>query len=1247
MAHSTLVGAVAKLVASTGGLVNILNEVDKPIEPDCANGVTAFSEASADDCFVVEAALHSCSDKGLGFLSSTDGFSDVAYAQILVHCTQAPDSPSDQHCLLSDQARNTLLKLIELGDPASASRRPAINFAKVLNGCSHCPLELLCRLHAAGLLQVEDYIALNVQNPQAIAYLSRSLFAACQLRERSQHAEFTFSVFTNALVGICYPELHSIGASKGVNKVCHAILETLVQRLLKANEDGQNLTCCNVLSPLLRNPVVNRLSIRNFALELFSSMLSYNPVHKVTQAMSDHHKWNYKSCSLWLLEMYQKVMSLLTAQEVTDQLSKALHSQEVNWYMLLMAVSVYLKFHHDTTGCLTGLIERLLKDAFESLDMESLVGAFLLARHTAQEAPHFFPPYASWFEKYFGFSDTTYAGSSKTFAFLMKFLVDMVPFEQAKYLKAHLQRPAYATVKCRLLFQDYAALAKTRLQDLEVSGHKGSTVSDDEEESIKLRSEVEKALDSFEDTGKVPRNIIEASIFRKPYFTGQFIPVLFEHRHFPERKEVVSKMVHALFQHGKISSAQYDNFVSASKKSEEGSTSEGDMDLALTPFESLLAQAKAAVEKKKDCEDAVLKVVAEIQKLCQCKDEQTSDTYCLEREEAPFKEISDFLHFVLNLCLEELPSWAEMVLLSLTSKVVTLRALGTFLWKLLISEEMSAPAAPFLSQCLLQISLATEGESFEVAVHGKTYSSIQEAVFSELPLSSRKERVFFSRIAVMYLSLAGKLAGVTLAPAYIPLTLLKKLRFVLRRSESGLFECQECRAAFQQCELSPIKDWLQSAKPTTLEWVKLESGISDNLNSLSPIALRRDYLELVSDSAGVRDMCFSILQVLVHRHPVVPNSAQLQILLQNLFLSSASALQGETMPIATRTLTQGFEISKGSADQAEESLRFFRIYCHLPPYCLLVNRADHCPSSESVALFKSLINKFLVLCTEEESPGLILHLFRCLLQSNLSQAHAISILEECPLLTQRLIPHWKSLSSVLALESKKFEEVFRWLALMGKLFSQAEKLLKGSVEAGKKLCATSKPWLQGSVLAQSINSLRSMPLHYSSLKPATQEATVQFLLVLCQKQAASLDNDLQKLLIQLLQANPRLCSSLDPANFEGTLFNKLLAPLEAFLCVLASFRLLVDVLEHHEARNSCCISTTLSIMAKIYKTNEDLLCSPHVPAMLQVEGTSTVISASARLLPVLKELPQDTLRLVPKATVVKCPAYVQQLINMI
>ncbi|CAN8000741.1 unnamed protein product [Ixodes pacificus] len=1007
-------------------------------------------------------------------------------------------------------------------------------------------------------------------------------------------------------------------------------------------------------------------------------MLSYNPVHKVTQAMSDHHKWNYKSCSLWLLEMYQKVMSLLTAQEVTDQLSKALHSQEVNWYMLLMAVSVYLKFHHDTTGCLTGLIEKLLKDAFESLDMDSLVGAFLLARHTAQEAPHFFPPYASWFEKYFGFSDTTYAGSSKTFAFLMKFLVDMVPFEQAKYLKAHLQRPAYATVKCRLLFQDYTALAKTRLQDLEVSGHKGSTVSDDdEEESIKLRSEVGKALDSFEATGKVPRNHISlfCSIFRKPYFTGQFIPVLFEHRHFPERKEVVSKMVHALFQHGKISSAQYDNFVSASKKSEEGSTSEGDMDLALTPFESLLVQAKAAVEKKKDCEDAVLKVVAEIQKLCQCKDEQTSDTYCLEQEEAPFKEISDFLHFVLNLCSEELPSWAEMVLLSLTSKTVTLRALGTFLWKLLISEEMSAPAAPFLSQCLLQISLATEGESFEVAVHGKTYSSIQEAVFSELPLSSHKERVSFSRIAVMYLNLAGKLAGVTLAPAYIPLTLLKKLRFVLRRSESGLFECQECCAAFQQCELSPIKDWLQSAKPTTLEWVELESGISDNLNSLSPIALRRDYLELVSDSAGVRDMCFSILQVLVHRHPVVPNSAQLQILLQNLFLSSASALQGETVPIATRTLTQGFEISKGSADQAEESLRFFRIYCHLPPYCLLVNRADDCPSSESVPLFTSLINKFLVLCTEEESPGLILHLFRCLLQSNLSRAHAISILEECPLLTQRLIPHWKSLSSVLALESKKFEEVFRWLALMGKLFSEAEKFLKGSVEAGKKLCATSKPWLQGSVLAQSINSLRSMPLHYSSLKPAvktffsflhlsrrgdamllttksmifcqTQETTVQFLLVLCQKQAASLDNDLQKLLVQLLQANPRLCSSLDPANFEGTLLNKLLAPLEAFLCVLASFRLLVDVLERHEARNSCCINTTLSIMAKIYKTNEDLLCSPDVPAVLQVEGTSTVISASARLLPVLKELPQNTLRLVPKATVVKCPVYVQQLINMI
>lgn len=78
-----------------------------------------------------------------------------------------------------------------------------------------CPLELLCRLHAAGVLHIEDYIALwghllylnivihsnllfpticsNVHNPQVIAELSRSLLACCQLSGQNEAAMFTFS----------------------------------------------------------------------------------------------------------------------------------------------------------------------------------------------------------------------------------------------------------------------------------------------------------------------------------------------------------------------------------------------------------------------------------------------------------------------------------------------------------------------------------------------------------------------------------------------------------------------------------------------------------------------------------------------------------------------------------------------------------------------------------------------------------------------------------------------------------------------------------------------------------------------------------------------------------------------------------------------------------------------------------------------------------------------------------------------
>ena len=77
--------------------------------------------------------------------------------------------------------------------------------------------------------------------------------------------------------------------------------------------------------------------------------------------------------------------------------------------------------------------------------------------------------YLLYIQKSFGDSSTTPANNKKSFGFLLKFLTDIVPFESAVVLKSHVLSPPAVPAKCRHLLADYVLLAKTRLQDLNVS----------------------------------------------------------------------------------------------------------------------------------------------------------------------------------------------------------------------------------------------------------------------------------------------------------------------------------------------------------------------------------------------------------------------------------------------------------------------------------------------------------------------------------------------------------------------------------------------------------------------------------------------------------------------------------------------------------------------------------------------------------------------------------------------------------
>lgn len=1240
--HPDFVDELESLVSSTAGFRDIVHELDDT-RVILRNDAKGLDYVGTNDLLVMQAALLSCANRHDDVSLTEDNFSNLGYAQIVMHCAESGDEEFGQNCLLSSQGRKTTLTLIAHINAVYASKGIPVNFAKVLASCSVCPLELLCRLHADGVMCIEDYIALNVQNPQVIADLSRSLFAACQHLDKSEPSAFTFSVFICALVSSAYSTSdHSDSSS--VRKVCWTMLETLLQRLLKANEEGQPITCGDLLGPVLQSPLVQQTAILSYVQELLACVLAYNPVYKVTQAMSSHHNWTYKKCSLWLLGIFQKSMQVLNVEQVTNTLCKALNSKEVNWYMLLTALSLYVTTYQDCK-LLIGLIETLLKGAFECLDTENLVSAFLLARHASQEAPQIFPPYSSWFEKYFGFSDTTYASSSRTFAFLVKFLSEMVPFEQPKYLKAHLQKPAHASPKCRVIYHDYVALAKTRLQDFEVADEKNA-LSDDVEQLVQVHGFVQKCIEDFAAKGKIPRAVIEASIFKKPYFTGQFLPVLLNPKNFLEQREVVCSMVQGLLQHGKISQERYDRFVNdCNSKETDDTTCDVEMNSAVPLPEHLLAQLRSGRMQNKDCEVIILRMIEEVKG----NDREGQDKALNLEEELPYsKEVFELLHLAMEACSQQPPQpWIHCLLLAMGSSLSTVHLLAVFLWRqLTATKAMDKQRAGIFSQFLLSVPVMWEDKPLKISFAGTTYTSMHEAVFSWLPLATLQERRQFLQLSAVYLAAAAKQAPCNTVPLCVPEVLLKKFEFVVQRDECTLDEVDS--DVWKQCNESTIKDWLRPAKLSVQEWVNFESKISDGVSAAITSIMRPDLLQFLANADSARELCAALLRVLVCHGPRLPNYAHLHILLQSLLLNPSSSFSGKAVPFATEALIQlETDIGGCPVDVVERAINFFRIYCHLPPYCLLVNRTDDCPSSESVKLFITVINSNLrqILCNQQDMPLLTLHLFKGLLQSNLPKAHASTILEQCPVLVACLICHWKTIFPVLALEPVKCEELGNLLTGVEKLFALVTEFLAGSEESGRKLSKISKTWLPAFVLACSISSDQVMPLHYKSLKPTVQTTVLQFLLLLCQRKDSKSKESLKMCMSRFLQENPGLCASLEPSSFDSALMNNLVSALDFFMLLVFCFNFVVHHVEQQEVKKSCCINTAILLMIHIDKIDGDVLSDGSASAELQAEGVCSPISSSAKLCSLIKNVPPAVLKSLPKTTLAMCPTVFLQAIE--
>ncbi|XP_010006760.1 PREDICTED: Fanconi anemia group A protein [Chaetura pelagica] len=371
---------------------------------------------------------------------------------------------------------------------------------------------------------------------------------------------------------------------KKVPHICHAVLQRMLTWVLDAvgkekQEDVSTLQAMrfwlNVFNVSGYRGAVHPDSLQQFFRHTLTEVLTYNPSWKVSDAICMQKEWSFtRTCSL-LTTLYRKLFVAFSTKECVCLLQQVLETREVNWQHVLSCVSALAVCRAEAEQLFRDLLSHLLTKAFENYDMENLITAFLIARQAALEGPAVFMPYSEWFKASFGNAGGHHGSSKKALVFLFEFLSELVPFEAAPYLKVHIMYPPFVPTKHRPILLEYITLAKTRLADLKVAIEDMglyedlSTTDESVQPQAQALRDVEKALQIFESTRKIPTSVIEASIFRRPYYTSWFLPALLRPRVLPRAPDVRVAFIDSLKRADKIPSNLYSTYVQACRAAKE------------------------------------------------------------------------------------------------------------------------------------------------------------------------------------------------------------------------------------------------------------------------------------------------------------------------------------------------------------------------------------------------------------------------------------------------------------------------------------------------------------------------------------------------------------------------------------------------------------------------------------------------------------------------------------------------------
>ncbi|XP_008048229.1 Fanconi anemia group A protein [Carlito syrichta] len=492
-------------------------------------------------------------------------------------------------------------------------------------------LEAVWHLHVQSVVSLQELLASHPDMQAMGTWLFRNLCLLCEQLEAScpysDVAKAMLSDFVQLFVSMGFqnsdsrtlePEKMPQVALGVLQGMLTFVLDALAAGLQEESSSHKVVRCwVSVFSGDMLCHIISTDSPKRFFSHSLRQIFTHNPVLKASDAIRMQREWSFARTPTLLTTLYRRLFVMLSPEELVGHLQDVLETQEVNWQRVLSCVSTLVICFPEAQELLCDWVARLMARAFESYHLDSMVTAFLVVRQAALEGSSAFMSYADWFKASFGSARGYHGCSKKALVFLFKFLSDLVPFEAPRYLQVHVLHPPLVPARYRSLLTDYVSLAKTRLADLKVSiENMGlyedlSSAVDITEPHSQALQDVEKAIVVFEHTGKIPVTVMEASIFRRPYYMSHFLPALLIPRVLPAVPDSRVAFIESLKRAGKIPPSLYSTYCqtcsTAQEKTPEGTflgarTEPGCAEVPLGRLTAALEELRASMVDPTRCD---------------------------------------------------------------------------------------------------------------------------------------------------------------------------------------------------------------------------------------------------------------------------------------------------------------------------------------------------------------------------------------------------------------------------------------------------------------------------------------------------------------------------------------------------------------------------------------------------------------------------------------------------------------------